>query len=943
MGASRGIEARPRKLLAYTHAFLVEGTAIRLINKERVLLHLVDYVRYADEVDVPPEITQEGIARAAGFSVPHFAQYVRPLVDEGMVEERRTHVKGHRRRRKVYTLTPAGRMQAVTLRNRFRSSAVRVRDSQGVREAPVDEVLKETRNGLTTLQVIRRLEEGGIVDLRTVSEPETALVEMTTDMPQVVTFTGREEELRTLTDDQGPRLLVVRGVAGIGKSSLAAKACEVLHGKRNLFWHRVQPWDTLASLLADLGQFLAALGRPGVRTVLARGTADRGPHVLREDLPGTRSFLVFDDVHDASSEALSLFRLLKDAVTEAPDVKAVVLTRQALPFYDRRDVALSPSVGELELTGLSPEDVSTLLSASEAKVAAKVGQRVGGHPLFFELVRTHPTASQALGDLRRFMEEEIYRELSDPQRTMMKLASLYRVAMPREALFCSPSLTHDVLLDLTQRALIRHVGEERYVLHDTIRDFFADLLTPAERRDLGAFAVSQLATLAEAALAEGQPLDALGGLANALGFAADDNERRYLSETFGDAAERIGDWEGALEAYQRVLDLEPEPETVARVHRKAAAILEDRGDVDSAVTELETAMKALGDTLSVERGWVYVLRCAVARDVDELEEAREYGEEALRVFRALGEKAGEAQALLELGYLDYTDPDGDPVLAEDRLRTALSLAEPLGDPVFLAKVHIALSNVVALERHAEEGLACLAAVDSIPGALADPHVRRSYLEMKAVINLFLNLEETKAAVADSMTLARKIGDPITEAVARFVGGLADLFRLHLEEARPPMEASSRELEAQGFSGLAVELTFYWALCTLLQDDLEGFREALSFLRDPSMARGVAVRYPRYQGLQGIARFLEGDEAGFHEAFSTALRCRRIQWAYFSHLLYGAALRAMGQEQEGKQHLNRARGLASDYGWKVSLERMPEMERILIDTLRGARGFEPGER
>src|SRR3972149_1562814 len=116
------------------------GTGVRLTAKERILLHLLEHVKDAGAVEVVPEMTQEGISEAAGIDLRHFTQYVRPLVEEGLVRERTAHGKGDRQRRRVYALTEAGRMQAVRLRENLRAERVRVRDGDLTREMAVSEV-----------------------------------------------------------------------------------------------------------------------------------------------------------------------------------------------------------------------------------------------------------------------------------------------------------------------------------------------------------------------------------------------------------------------------------------------------------------------------------------------------------------------------------------------------------------------------------------------------------------------------------------------------------------------------------------------------------------------------------------------------------------------------------------------------------------------------------
>lgn len=139
---------------------------VQLTSKERILLHLLDSFVGQDAREASREQTQTGIADATGVDLRHFAQYVRPLIADGLVEERSAYVQGMLQRRKVYDLTPYGVRSALGIRDRAQSAVVPVRDSSGVRETTLAEVLATTRGTLSILQVVRELTENGAVDLR---------------------------------------------------------------------------------------------------------------------------------------------------------------------------------------------------------------------------------------------------------------------------------------------------------------------------------------------------------------------------------------------------------------------------------------------------------------------------------------------------------------------------------------------------------------------------------------------------------------------------------------------------------------------------------------------------------------------------------------------------------------------------------------------------------
>jgi len=140
--------------------------SLRLTAKERILLHLLDFARYAEASEVPQDLTLGGIAEEAGVDLRHFAQYTRPLVRDGLVRQRMARVKGGLQRRKVYVLADGGRNAALGVRDRIRSAIVRVADDGGFREATVAETVTASRGSLSILDVVRDSIAKGAVTLR---------------------------------------------------------------------------------------------------------------------------------------------------------------------------------------------------------------------------------------------------------------------------------------------------------------------------------------------------------------------------------------------------------------------------------------------------------------------------------------------------------------------------------------------------------------------------------------------------------------------------------------------------------------------------------------------------------------------------------------------------------------------------------------------------------
>lgn len=140
-------------------------SALRLTAKERILLHLLDFARHSNATEFPPELTSTGIAMAVGIDGRHVAQYLRPLVKEGLVVEKTARVRGALQRRKVYTLDAEGWRSATGIRERVLFLTVHVRDESGDRQVTVGEVLAVTHGHRKILDVVREATEMGFVTL----------------------------------------------------------------------------------------------------------------------------------------------------------------------------------------------------------------------------------------------------------------------------------------------------------------------------------------------------------------------------------------------------------------------------------------------------------------------------------------------------------------------------------------------------------------------------------------------------------------------------------------------------------------------------------------------------------------------------------------------------------------------------------------------------------
>ena len=162
----------------------------------------------------------------------------------------------------------------------------------------------------------------------------------------------RGQHRRIGGDAEGlPRIIVLIGVAGIGKTTLASRLAASC-GDRKVFWYRCYECDSIQGVLRSLGGWLKGMGKTALASYM-KNTETVEPREAVYSLLSDLDFphlLVFDDFHRL--EHLSpLFSVLLELSQRNP-LKILLTSRSVPSFYSRADVGLRKSVSEIELKGL---------------------------------------------------------------------------------------------------------------------------------------------------------------------------------------------------------------------------------------------------------------------------------------------------------------------------------------------------------------------------------------------------------------------------------------------------------------------------------------------------------------------------------------------------------------------------------------------------------------
>jgi hypothetical protein len=103
----------------------------RLTVNDKILLNISQFDKLCNEIEIPYELTQDGLADSIGISRGHAAISVNDLMKKGFIEDRLAHIKNAPRQRKVYFLTQEGRYYSRRIRNTFYKRHIMFRDLEG--------------------------------------------------------------------------------------------------------------------------------------------------------------------------------------------------------------------------------------------------------------------------------------------------------------------------------------------------------------------------------------------------------------------------------------------------------------------------------------------------------------------------------------------------------------------------------------------------------------------------------------------------------------------------------------------------------------------------------------------------------------------------------------------------------------------------------------------
>jgi ATP/maltotriose-dependent transcriptional regulator MalT/tRNA A-37 threonylcarbamoyl transferase component Bud32 len=326
--------------------------------------------------------------------------------------------------------------------------------------------------------------------------------------PESVDFVGRSEELAALGERLRRRgLVVIGGLAGVGKTTLAAELVCRTAPADIVFWHSFRHDEGVDTLLWALAGFLAFYGQSEPWRLIygARNSGGQPPpnemlfDYLLQTLRRRQCLLCLDDLQLIGGDppiARLVERLLREV--QAGALRLIVTTRSIPTFVPPGDY--------VALGGLNDEDACRLLArvglALSGEVLHELLRSTGGNVqllrLSADVLRHAAIPAQVVGrlaesdDIERYLLREVDASLSDEERTVMAAVAVLRdYGGGRDAV--ETLLGHGgarrALNDLAGRHLLTVSESEaghHYSQHGVLQEFYYRSLGRSERRMLHA-------------------------------------------------------------------------------------------------------------------------------------------------------------------------------------------------------------------------------------------------------------------------------------------------------------------------------------------------------------------------------------------------------------------------------------------------------------------------
>jgi DNA-binding CsgD family transcriptional regulator/tetratricopeptide (TPR) repeat protein len=478
-----------------------------------------------------------------------------------------------------------------------------------------------------------------------------ALLERETQLAEI------ERRLRDAADGKGG-LLFLGGEAGVGKTALVQHVLSIVQNRARVMTGACDPMSTPRPL-APLIDIAAEVGGDLGQLLITESRRDRLFHAFLGVLDGGRlpALAVIEDVHWADEATLDLLRFLGRRLGA---VRALVIATyrddEVGPAHPLRvvlgDLATASAVRRMALSSLSASAVR-LLARDSGLDAVELYRRTGGNPFFL----TEVLAAGTSGIPPTVRDAVLARaaRLSPSVRKALDAAAVLGVRVERDLLAW---LADDEGVDACIAAGVMQVaGDGIAFRHELARQAILETIPPHRALDLNRRTLDRLTALQ----------------------STDSARLAHHAEAVGDA--------------KAVLEYAPE------AARRAAAV----GAHREAAAQYSRALRFAAGQPPGERAGLLEAFAGECTAISRFDEAIAARQEALAIWRALGDRPREGETLAHLA--SYLVTSGRNLEAEEYSRAAIELLQTLPPGPELATASRVQSSIRMLNRDYAEAVA----------------------------------------------------------------------------------------------------------------------------------------------------------------------------------------------------------------------------------------------
>lgn len=146
---------------------------LSLPTEERILLYLSDFGNLDEAYEAPSDVTQKEIAEGVRVQRKHISRYLHNLIEDGLVEEKKCHVRDKKQRMKCYALSWAGTKRAKEIREFVGNKTVGVLTDGKRKDMLVSEIDGATSVHLTLSDIVgEAIDSKGNLDMEQLEQIE---------------------------------------------------------------------------------------------------------------------------------------------------------------------------------------------------------------------------------------------------------------------------------------------------------------------------------------------------------------------------------------------------------------------------------------------------------------------------------------------------------------------------------------------------------------------------------------------------------------------------------------------------------------------------------------------------------------------------------------------------------------------------------------------------